>query len=118
MIQCKRVYTPTSTEDGIRVLVERLWPRGITKASAAIDLWLKEVAPSPELRRWYAHDPARWEGFRVRYRAELERNTEPIATLLKQAASNDLTLVYAARDEPGNSAQVLQSYLLELLEQR
>ncbi len=116
MIRCKRIYIPTGPEDGMRVLVERMWPRGLTKAAAAIDLWLKDVAPSTELRRWYGHDPARWEEFRMRYRAELERNAEPIATLLNQAASSDLTLVYAARDEPGNSAQVLQTYLLEQLE--
>ena len=100
-----------NTRDGYRVLVERLWPRGVSKADAAIDLWLKDVAPSPELRRWYGHDPSRWEEFQLRYLAELEANPEPVAHLLGLAASDNLTLVYAARDEPGNSAQILHTHL-------
>ncbi len=111
MIFCKRIYLPAELRDGHRVLVERLWPRGVSKADAAIDLWLKDVAPSPELRRWYGHDPSRWEEFQSRYLAELEANPEPVAQLLALATSDSLTLVYAARDEPGNSAQILQAYL-------
>ncbi len=111
MIRCKRVYLPPDPDDGERVLVERLWPRGVSRASAAIDLWLKNVAPSAELRRWFAHEPKRWNEFQSRYRAELEANPEPVAQLLDLAARGNLTLVYAARDEPGNSAQVLQDYL-------
>ncbi len=111
MIRRKRIYLPADPEDGVRVLVERLWPRGISKASAMIDLWAKELAPSTELRRWFGHDPAHWEEFQLRYKEELEASPEPIAQLLELVAHNDLTLVYAARDEPGNSAQVLQAYL-------
>ncbi len=111
MIRCKRVYLPADPNDGKRVLVERLWPRGVSKASAAINLWLKNVAPSAELRRWFAHEPKRWKEFQSRYRLELEANPEPVAQLLDLATRGNLTLVYASRDEPGNSAQVLQAYL-------
>ena len=111
MIRCKRIYLPADPKDGNRVLVERLWPRGMSKASAAIVLWLKDVAPSAELRRWFAHDPERWDEFQSRYRLELDANPEPVSQLLDLAAHGNLTLVYAARDEPGNSAQVLQAYL-------
>ncbi|MDJ0893036.1 MAG: DUF488 domain-containing protein [Gammaproteobacteria bacterium] len=111
MIQRKRVYLPARPGDGTRVLVERLWPRGISKASANVHLWLKDIAPSTELRRWFGHDPARWKAFQRRYHAELEANPEPVTRLVELAVKGDLTLVYAARDEPGNSAEILQAYL-------
>lgn len=111
-IRCKRIYDAPAPDDGLRVLVERLWPRGIRKADAAIDRWLKEVAPSPALRQWFGHDPARWDEFQQRYRDELAANSGPVNELLRLAATHDLTLVYAARDEPGNSAQVLREFLL------
>jgi uncharacterized protein YeaO (DUF488 family) len=110
-IRCKRIYAGVDAGDGIRVLVERLWPRGVRKADAAIDLWLKDIAPSAELRRWFGHDPSRWDAFQTRYRNELDANPRPVADLLRLAEEQDLTLVYSARDEPGNSAQVLRDYL-------
>ncbi len=115
MIRRKRVYLPAHPEDGTRVLVERLWPRGISKTSANVHLWLKDIAPSSELRRWFGHDPARWKTFERRYYAELEANPEPVTKLVELAEQGDLTLVYAARDEPGTSAEVLQAYLTRRL---
>ena len=117
MIHSKRIYHPPSPQDGQRILVERLWPRGISKADAAIDLWLKEIAPSSDLRRWFGHAEARWQGFQVRYREELEQNQETVALLLQLARQHELTLIYSARDKPGNSAQVLRQYLEERLTQ-
>lgn len=111
MIRLKRVYEPPAPEDGQRILVERLWPRGVNQERAAIDLWLKEVAPSPELRTWFGHDPAKWEEFRRRYREELDRNPEAIARLRELAGEEPLTFVYAARDEQHNSALLLKEYL-------
>lgn len=113
-VNLKRVYMPRGSEDGMRVLVERLWPRGLGKAKAGIDRWLKEVAPSPELRTWFGHDPARWAEFRRRYRAELLRNPGPFEKLLSLCRTGPVTLVYAARDETHNSARVLH----ELIEER
>lgn len=109
----KRVYAPPAAEDGFRVLVDRLWPRGLTKGAAAVDLWAKEVAPSPALRTWFGHDPARFEAFAARYRAELR---EPAARavldeLRRKATSGTVTLVYGARDELHNGAQVLARLL-------
>lgn len=110
-IGLKRVYEPPSAADGARVLVERLWPRGLKRADAAVDRWLKDVAPSHELRRWYGHDPARWEEFRARYRAELEARPEALLPLRELAARGPVTLVFAARDEARNSAVVLRELL-------
>ncbi len=114
MIKCKRIYLAPEEQDGTRVLVERLWPRGISKGAAAIDHWMKDIAPSPDLRRWFGHDSTRWEEFRRRYRNELHTNPELIKRLLELARNSSLTLVYAAKDEPGNSAQVLRDYLQEV----
>ncbi len=113
MVKLKRVYEEPEKDDGTRILVERLWPRGFTKERAAVDLWLKEVAPSPELRKWFGHDPAKWEQFRERYLSELEQDQaqEGVATILEKAGKGDITLVYAARDEQHNAAVVLQEYL-------
>lgn len=110
----KRVYLPPAAEDGRRVLVERLWPRGLSKAEAAIDLWLKNVAPSHELRRWFHAEPeARWPDFRERYREELRRAEEPLAELRRLVAAGPVTLLFAARDEAHNSAVVLAEWLGE-----
>ena len=106
------VYEAPSPKDGLRVLVERLWPRGLTKERAAVDLWLKDVAPSPELRKWFGHDPARWEQFQERYRRELREKQDAVRLLKQRAKEGTVTLVYAARDEEHNGALVLQRFLL------
>jgi len=111
MIRLKRAYESPAPEDGERILVERLWPRGVSKERAAIDLWMKEIAPSTELRQWYGHDPTKWEEFRRRYRAELAEKPELIAELREKAQQSTVTLIYAAKDEAHNSAVVLQEYL-------
>ena len=110
-IRLKRVYEPPAKADGIRLLVERLWPRGLTKEAAAIDQWMKEVSPSPALRQWYAHDPAKWPEFQRRYRAELAADKDAVAALRAIVAKGAVTFVYAAKDEEKNSATVLKSYL-------
>ena len=113
MIRIKRVYDPTSRADGHRVLVDRLWPRGLSKDAAHIDAWMKELAPSDELRRWFGHDPERFAEFRRRYRKELEQ--EPartqLAGLTQHAASEQLTLVFGAKDVEHNNAVVLAEEL-------
>jgi uncharacterized protein YeaO (DUF488 family) len=111
MIALKRVYEPPCPEDGLRVLVERLWPRGLSKERAAVDLWLKDVAPSPELRKWFGHDPARWEQFQDRYRRELLEKKDAVRLLRQKAKEGTVTLVYAARDEEHNGALVLKGFL-------
>jgi uncharacterized protein YeaO (DUF488 family) len=110
-IRLKRAYEEPSEDDGTRILVERLWPRGVSKEKAAIDLWLKEIAPSTELRRWYSHDTARWEEFRRRYRAELDAPSEVLDDLKRRLKEGPVTFVYAAKDEEHNSAVVLKEYL-------
>ena len=111
MVRLKRVYEKPSKEDGFRVLVERLWPRGLTKERAGIDLWLKEIAPSDRLRKWFGHDPVRWEDFRKRYEAELRKKKEVLDPLRRRIDEGDVTLVYAARDEAHNSAVALKRFL-------
>ncbi len=111
MIAVKRAYEPPALQDGLRVLVERLWPRGLSKQRAKIDLWLKEIAPSTELRKWFAHVPARWEEFQRRYRGELREKRELVKLLRKPSREGRVTLVYAARDEAHNSALVLKRFL-------
>ena len=111
MIQLKRVYEEPSDKDGLRVLVERLWPRGVTKERAAVDLWLKDVAPSPELRKWFGHDPARWEQFQERYQKELRKQEEAVQLLKQKGKEGTVTLVYAARDEEHNGALALKRFL-------
>jgi uncharacterized protein YeaO (DUF488 family) len=106
-IRLKRAHEPPSPDDGRRVLVDRLWPRGLRKADAAIDRWAKEIAPNTELRRWFGHDPDRWEEFRRRYRGELSAHSD----LLAEFRSLALTLVYSARDEDHNDAVVLRDML-------
>ncbi len=111
MFKLKRAYEKPSGDDGTRILVERLWPRGLTKERAAIDLWLKDVAPSPELRQWFGHDPARWQQFQERYRKELRGKKDAVELLKQKSKKGPVTLVYAARDEKHNGALVLKKVL-------
>ncbi len=111
MFKLKRVYDPPSLEDGSRVLVDRLWPRGLTKKRAAVDLWLKEIAPSTELRQWFGHDPARWPTFQRRYAKELEARPDLVKLLRRKGHDEPVTLVYGARDEEHNAAVVLKAFL-------
>jgi uncharacterized protein YeaO (DUF488 family) len=107
----KRAYEPADPADGQRVLVDRLWPRGVSKAAAGLDLWLKAIAPSEDLRHWFGHDPARWGEFQARYAAELEANPEAVAELRSLMAKGPVTLVYAAHDTEHNNALALAAYL-------
>ncbi len=113
MIKLKRAYDAPARDDGLRFLVERLWPRGIRKADLPLDGWLKGVAPSPELRRWFAHDPRRWSEFRRRYRLELRQKASYLAPLIAAARKGPTTLVYSSRDTEHNAAVVLRDYLAE-----
>lgn len=106
-VRIKRVYEAPEKTDGKRILVDRLWPRGLSKEKAAVDLWLKDVAPSNELRKWFGHDPAKWPEFEKRYREELKQNNESVATLKEAARHGAVTLLYGARDEQHNEAIVL-----------
>ncbi len=113
MVRVKRIYEPASAEDGYRVLVDRLWPRGVRKAEAHVDAWLKQLAPSTELRRWFGHDPARWDEFRERYRRELEtpEARQALEDLARRAAAGTVTLLYSARDTEHNQAVALEEVL-------
>jgi uncharacterized protein YeaO (DUF488 family) len=111
MIRAKRIYDPVVPEDGRRLLVDRLWPRGIKKAEARIARWLKEVAPSDGLRKWFKHDSAKWAEFQRRYFEELDAKPEAWEPLLDEAAAGDITLLFSARDTEHNNAVALQSYL-------
>ena len=111
-IRLKRAYDPPSAEDGVRVLVDRLWPRGLRKTSAAIAHWMKDIAPSTELRRWFGHDPERWPEFRRRYAEELREHAPELDQLRELARHNPVTLVFGARDEDHNDAVVLRELLL------
>lgn len=110
-IRCKRIYDPPDANDGRRVLVDRLWPRGIARDKSALDLWLREIGPTDALRRWYAHAPERYAEFAVRYGAELNERPEETALLRRMAAEGRLTLLYAARDTEHNNARVLADWL-------
>lgn len=110
-IATKRVYEPAAKSDGYRVLVDRLWPRGLKKDDVPLDLWTKELAPSAALRQWFGHDPARWESFRQRYAGELDKLAEHWRPLAERGAKHLVTLLYGARDEEHNNAVVLKSYL-------
>lgn len=111
-IRLKRAYDAASEGDGTRVLVDRLWPRGVKKEDAALDSWMKDIAPSTELRKWFGHDPKLWDEFRARYSAELKSKPESLEELRKLAKSGVLTLVYSAHDEEHNDAVVLRDLLL------
>ena len=111
-ILVKRVYEPAVESDGFRVLVDRLWPRGVSKAEAKLDLWLREISPSTALRTWFNHEPARWEEFQRRYRAELKAKGALLSVITEQAKARPVTLLYSAKDEQHNQAVALQSVLL------
>lgn len=106
-VRSKRVYDPPSPEDGYRVLIDRLWPRGLSKQKAAIDEWARELAPKDELRRWFGHQPDRFEEFKRRYNNELRDNSEQLSALQRRARSSTITIVYAARDSEHSNAAVL-----------
>lgn len=110
-LHLKRIYEPPARGDGLRVLVDRLWPRGLAKRDAAIDLWLKDIAPSTGLRRWFGHDPGKWTEFQRRYHLELAANGEAVKTLRERGGTGTVTLLYAARDEAHNQAVVLKDFL-------
>jgi uncharacterized protein YeaO (DUF488 family) len=112
-VRLKRVYEPVAPDDGVRVLVDRLWPRGLRKADAAIDRWMKDIAPSTELRRWFGHDPERWPAFHHRYSQELLQQAEAVDELRELARDGTVTLVFAAHDEAHNDAVVLRDALLQ-----
>jgi uncharacterized protein YeaO (DUF488 family) len=111
-IKLKRAYEPPAQSDGRRILVDRLWPRGVSKAKAALDGWMKDIAPSTTLRQWFGHDPARWQEFRRRYAEEIRSYPELLCELRRFAAVGPLTLVYSAHDEAHNDAVVLRAILL------
>jgi uncharacterized protein YeaO (DUF488 family) len=113
-IDLKRIYEAPSAADGYRVLVDRVWPRGMTKEKADIDLWAKDVAPSTDLRKWFGHDPARWNEFQKKYREELEGNKPALKDLIAKAKGGQLTLLYGARDEKHNQAVVLHEFMQSL----
>lgn len=110
-VQIKRAYEPAESGDGYRVLVDRLWPRGVSKKEAGLDEWAKDLAPSPELRRWFGHEPARFEEFRSRYRKELSAREEELGALRQRSGRGPVTLVYGARDTEHNGAVVLAELL-------
>jgi uncharacterized protein YeaO (DUF488 family) len=110
-IDVKRVYEPPEPQDGTRFLVERLWPRGMKKESLRLDAWLKDVAPSDALRRWFGHDPARWQEFRQRYTAELDARPAGWQPILEAARANNVTLLFSAHDRQHNNAVALKQYL-------
>jgi|SRR5690625_97222 len=112
-IQIKRIYEPVSKEDGNRVLVDRIWPRGISKEKANLKEWMKEIAPSTELRKWYNHQEELFEEFSLKYRKELDRNPEFVEKLKTYAKEKRLTLVFGAKNETHNQAVVLKAYLEE-----
>ena len=111
-IKLKRAYEPVDPEDGTRILVDRLWPRGVSKVEAALDQWMKEIAPSTELRKWFGHDPGRWKEFCRRYSVELKQNAELLSNLRSLARQGPVTLVYSAHDEVHNDAVVLRDIIL------
>lgn len=111
-IATKRIYEKYSPEDGVRILVDRLWPRGVSKAEARLDFWLKDVAPSPELRKWFAHDPEKWPEFKLKYISELRKNKKEVEALKAIVRKNKVvTLLYAAKDTEHNEALVLKDFL-------
>lgn len=112
-VRLKRAYEPPAPDDGMRILIDRLWPRGIKKTDAAIDEWMKEIAPSAELRKWFGHDPERWHEFRRRYQSEIRRHPDELDRLRALARHGRITLVFAARDEVHNDAVVLKDLLLD-----
>lgn len=113
-LKIKRVYDEIEEDDGMRILVDRLWPRGISKASAQIDIWLKDIAPSSELREWFGHDETKWEEFQTRYRKELGKKKDLFGSLCEKINSHDVTLVYAATEKRYNNATALKIFLADI----
>ena len=118
MLQLKRAYEPATASDGKRILVDRLWPRGVRKANAAIDEWMREIAPSAGLRRWFGHEPKKWSEFRRRYKRELREHEDLLSGLASLASRGRVTLVFGARDEQHNDAVVLAAVIRARLEHR
>ena len=114
LLGIKRIYDKAGITEGKRVLVDRLWPRGVKRSTSNIDVWLKEVAPSTELREWFSHDPEKWEEFKERYRKELKGN-KAFDELVKMAREGDITLIYSSKDEKHNNAEVLQEEIQKAL---
>ena len=112
-LRLKRAYVPAEPEDGVRILIDRLWPRGVSKAKAALDDWMKEIAPSSGLRQWFGHDPERWPEFQRRYKSELRQHAEELEHIRALAKAKTVTLVYSAHDEKHNDAVVLKDILLQ-----
>ncbi|NTJ61870.1 DUF488 domain-containing protein [Agrobacterium rhizogenes] len=110
-LRIKRIYEPADDGDGKRILVDRLWPRGISKNDAHIDAWVKDVAPSAELRHWFGHDPKKWDEFRRRYQDELKKNSKAVEELREQIGQSTATLLYGARDTEHNNAIVLMNFI-------
>ena len=110
-IQIKRVYEKSDAKDGFRILVDRLWPRGLTKEKAGADLWLKDIAPSTELRKWFNHDPEKWKEFQKKYQKELQENKEAVSVLKEHLKQGPVTLLYGAKDQEQNEAEVLKNFL-------
>ena len=110
-VTLKRVYAEPAESDGTRILVDRLWPRGLTKEKARVDVWLKEIAPSAELRKWFNHEPSKWSEFKKRYWAEMSSNSEAVSALKKHVANGKVTIVYGAKDEEHNDAVAIKQYL-------
>lgn len=115
-IAVKRIYEPVSGDDGVRILVDRLWPRGMSKERAAVDLWMKGVSPSNELRRWYQHDPDKWPEFRQRYRKELSESEEAFNELLELARLDKVTLLFSSKETRYNNAEALRLFILDILD--
>ena len=110
-VDTKRIYAPPAKSDGRRILVDRVWPRGLRKEDVALDEWLKDIAPSTELRKWFGHSADRWDEFRKRYHAELEQNSQGVAQLVELCRDGGVTLLFGARDETHNNAVALKEYL-------
>jgi len=113
MIKIKRIYDAPTPDDGTRILVDRLWPRGLSKEKAKVDLWLKEIAPSNELRKWYAHDPKKWAEFRKKYFRELDVRKELANQIIQKTREGDVTLLYSSKEEKINNAVALKEYIIE-----
>ena len=118
MLRLKRAYEPAAGSDGRRILIDRLWPRGVSKRRAAIDEWMKDIAPSTQLRRWFAHDPARWPEFQRRYKRELAERRDELRRIAALASRGRVTLVYAARDEAHSDAVVLAAIVRGRMKRR
>ena len=112
-LKTKRIYEPKADDDGMRILVDRLWPRGLTKAEAAVDLWLKDIAPTTELRRWFHAGEGAWDEFRERYLAELDGNQAAVDLLARHLAEGPVTLLFSVKDETQNHAELLRTYMLK-----